>query len=263
MSCHDTRERMMELDVSQFDELEHLHGCEECQAFADEIRAMEGAIGEHVAAFEQAGDFDADWENAIVEAQETEEAAGSSRRWLTIAVPVLMAAIALLILIPVLSMPIAPPKPEPSPSVAAPPAPSPEPAATDTATPKPPAAPRPATKPRPRPRPAPRPEPEPEPLPVTMPAPAPAPTPRPAPAPAPRPGRSLKIVALPADATAVEVSCPSGTRERAIVASGTASFASIPDERCTVSVTGGATTTGTADTGVRQLTFVDGTLVAN
>lgn len=79
------------------------------------------------------------------------------------------------------------------------------------------------------------------------PAPAPAPkpkakttTPKPAPAPSNGPGTLTVVLADATQATAVEVVCPSGFRQRTALSGGKGSIASVPQEKCTMYFKGGA-----------------------
>ena len=264
MSCDATRERMMELDVSQFDELEHLQTCEACRAFAEEIRATEDAMSGHVRAFEEAGDFAADWENALAEAEETEEVGGSGRRWVYVAVPLLMAAIGLLFLVPVLTMNMVEPTPTPEPAAPAP-ALAPEPAPVrDTGEPavpamKPKPKPRPTSAPKPAPRPAPRPAPAPAPAPDPSPEPDPEPEPSPAPPPE-APTRTVRVTGIPAPYTNAEIKCDASMfRARFSVEGGTVAFPNVPLGSCVVSLKGGQPVQSEPFEG-NSLTYTDGTL---
>lgn len=81
------------------------------------------------------------------------------------------------------------------------------------------------------------------PPPVATPAPKPkakASTPKPAPAPSSGPGTLSVTLADASQATAIEVVCPSGFRQRSALSGGRGSIASVPQEKCTMYFKGGA-----------------------
>lgn len=256
MDCEQTREELMSLPSAAFDGLAHLRTCPACRAFADRLRAADGAMAAHVETFAAAGDFASDWKRAMARARRRIGFGSAIGLGSATGIGLLaLAATALLILRP------APDGPEPAisepsaaPVVAPPPAVAPPPV---VAVPPPAIAP-PVEAPRPRP-----PAPAPAPIPPRLARP-PAEAPRAiaaAPA-APAPGRRSVVVridpALP-DVRTAELTC-GDTGLRAARSGDTIRFDGVPDGPCTIGL--GSAFRGPLAPGDRwRLGRVDGALV--
>ncbi len=277
MSCESTREELMGLEPAEFDSVLHLQSCDECRAFADEIRAMDEAMADAVDDFAGAGNFESEWAAAQVEARPRP----SGRWWSMGALTTLAAAAAILLVVMQTEiLPNDPPFPDPliaEPLIAAPPeAPDAEPVAAEpeptpeeprqhepVADPEPEPAPPPPAEPPPRSKPAPKPSPRPRPAADPTPPPAPAPDYRPEPAPAdvapepppePSPEPSAAAPRRPAAPTMREpkprsplvitggpasylIACPSGFQTTQAGSSSTAVYG-MPTERCDLLIDG-------------------------
>jgi len=262
MSCEHCREELMGLEPAEFDSVEHLKGCEACQAFAAEILAMDEAMADVADDFAEAGDFEREWVAAKGQAG---SAANRTRWWSMGALTTLAAAAAILFVVVPEIGPKAPgPDPMAKPTVADPVAAEPEPSPEPVAEPQP----KPAFNPAPR-RPSPKPRPRPTPRPAAAPAPAPSPpppvsTPVAAPDPEPEPEveaepeeasepeadpspatpdeptasptedpipETTLTLTVVGEAIALEVRCPNGHRQ-GTRGNGTLSLRGLPPQKC-------------------------------